>query len=57
MKTEATWNDHQTARKAVTDNLSAYLRGLPAKAKMALRGSCTWATAACRSACRTDGPC
>ncbi|MDP2148012.1 MAG: cyclopropane-fatty-acyl-phospholipid synthase family protein [Parvibaculum sp.] len=38
MKTEATWNEHQPAEKLSTDNLSAYLRGLPAKAKMALRG-------------------
>lgn len=38
MKTEATWNEHQTAEKLSTDNVSAYLRGLPAKAKMALRG-------------------
>ena len=38
MKTEATWNEHQAVEKLSTDNLSAYLRGLPAKAKMALRG-------------------
>jgi cyclopropane-fatty-acyl-phospholipid synthase len=38
MKTEATWSEHQAAEKLSTDNLSAYLRGLPAKAKMALRG-------------------
>ncbi|MGJ8570893.1 MAG: class I SAM-dependent methyltransferase [Hoeflea sp.] len=38
MKTEATWTTHQTAEKLSTENLSTYLRGLPAKAKMALRG-------------------
>ena len=38
MKTEATWNEHQSVEKLSTDNLSTYLRGLPAKAKMALRG-------------------
>ena len=38
MKTEATWTEHQAVEKLSTDNLSAYLRGLPAKAKMALRG-------------------
>lgn len=38
MKTEATWIEHQAVEKLSTDNLSAYLRGLPAKAKMALRG-------------------
>jgi len=38
MKTEATWNGHQTAEKLSTENLSAYLRGLPTKAKMVLRG-------------------
>ena len=38
MKTEATWNEPQAVEKLSTDNLSAYLRGLPAKAKIALRG-------------------
>ncbi len=38
MKTEATWNETQAVEKLSTDNLSAYLRGLPAKAKIALRG-------------------
>ncbi|MEM5472653.1 cyclopropane-fatty-acyl-phospholipid synthase family protein [Hoeflea sp. AS60] len=38
MKTEATWNEHEAGEKLSTDNLSAYLRGLPVKAKMALRG-------------------
>ena len=38
MKREATWNDMQTAEKLSTDNLSTYVRGLPAKARMALRG-------------------
>ena len=38
MKTEATWNEQQNIEKLSTDNLSTYLRGLPAKAKMALRG-------------------
>ncbi|MDF1609864.1 cyclopropane-fatty-acyl-phospholipid synthase [Hoeflea sp. YIM 152468] len=38
MKTEATWTGHQRPEKLSTDNLSGYLRGLPAKAKMALRG-------------------
>ncbi|SOE08414.1 cyclopropane-fatty-acyl-phospholipid synthase [Hoeflea halophila] len=38
MKSEATWNEHQSIEKLSTDNLSTYLRGLPAKAKMALRG-------------------
>jgi cyclopropane-fatty-acyl-phospholipid synthase len=38
MKTDATWNNHEPAERLSADNLSAYLRGLPAKAKMALRG-------------------
>ncbi|MCY0153601.1 cyclopropane-fatty-acyl-phospholipid synthase family protein [Hoeflea alexandrii] len=38
MKTEATWNETQAVEKLSTDNLSAYLRGLLAKAKIALRG-------------------
>ncbi|MEQ8737535.1 MAG: class I SAM-dependent methyltransferase, partial [Hoeflea sp.] len=38
MKTEATWNDMDKAERLSTENLSAYLRGLPLKAKMALRG-------------------
>lgn len=38
MKTEATWNDDEPAERLSADNLSAYLRGLPVKARMALRG-------------------
>lgn len=38
MKSEATWNDIDKAERLSTENLSAYLRGLPLKAKMALRG-------------------
>jgi cyclopropane-fatty-acyl-phospholipid synthase len=38
MNNEATWNEFEQAERLSTENLSAYLRGLPAKAKMALRG-------------------
>ncbi|AKI00460.1 methyltransferase, cyclopropane fatty acid synthase [Hoeflea sp. IMCC20628] len=38
MKTEATWNEQTTPERLSADNISAYLRGLPAKAKMMLRG-------------------
>ena len=38
MNNEATWNEFEQAERLSTENLSAYLRGLPVKAKMALRG-------------------
>ncbi len=38
MKTDATWDNNEPAERLSADNLSAYLRGLPVKAKMALRG-------------------
>ena len=38
MRTEATWKEPEGAERLSTENLSAYLRGLPAKAKIVLRG-------------------